>query len=157
MAIKPINNEPRTELQFRYQRFWKRFNDFSAQDKSFCAEFKPHPYADVRSYQDYAVSMGPYHLCAGINFNRHECKVAVYFRDVNVWDIFYNHHREDIEGKIGNRLIWSRHRTKGSAIIVRQKDFDETTGWEVVFQQMISDLIMMKDVFLSISDYTVTP
>ena len=62
MAIKPVQTKPQTELQRRYQRFWKRFNDYSEQDEAFCAEFKPHPYADVRSYQDFAVSMGPYHL-----------------------------------------------------------------------------------------------
>jgi hypothetical protein len=31
--------------------------------------------------------------------------VGVYFRDVDVWDVFYNRHREDIEKQIGNRLI----------------------------------------------------
>ena len=150
MAIKQVKRRPRTELQSQYQRFWERFNIYSAQDNQFKAEFTPHPYADVRSYQDYSVAVGPYHLCTGISFSKHECKVGVYFRDVDVWDVFYNRHREDIEKQIGNRLIWARHKTKGSATLIRQLVFNETDSWEMVFQQMISDLILMKDVFHSI-------
>ena len=150
MAIKQVKIRPRTELQSQYQRFWERFNIYSAQDNQFKAEFTPHPYADVRSYQDYSVAVGPYHLCTGISFSKHECKVGVYFRDVDVWDVFYNRHREDIEKQIGNRLIWARHKTKGSATLIRQLVFNETDSWEIVFQQMISDLILMKDVFRSI-------
>lgn len=150
MAIKQVKIRPRTELQSQYQRFWERFNIYSAQDNKFRAEFTPHPYADVRSYQDYSVAVGPYHLCTGISFSKHECKVGVYFRDVDVWDVFYNRHREGIEKQIGNRLIWARHKTKGSATLIRQLVFNETDSWEIVFQQMISDLILMKDVFRSI-------
>ena len=150
MAIKQVKRRPRTELQSQYQRFWERFNIYSAQDNQFKAEFTPHPYADVRSYQDYSVAVGPYHLCTGISFSKHECKVGVYFRDVDVWDVFYNRHREDIEKQIGNRLIWARHKTKGSATLIRQLVFNETDSWEMVFQQMISDLLLMKDVFRSI-------
>ena len=94
--------------------------------------------------------MGPYHLCAGINFDRHECKVGVYFRDMEAWDIFYNSYRDNIEGQIGNRLVWTRHKTKGTAILIRPLAHNESDGWEKVFQQMISDLILMKDVFRSI-------
>lgn len=150
MAIKQVKIRPRTELQSQYQRFWERFNIYSTQDNQFKAEFTPHPYADVRSYQDYSVAVGPYHLCTGISFSKHECKVGVYFRDVDVWDVFYNRHREDIEKQIGNRLIWARHKTKGSATLIRQLVFNETDSWEMVFQQMISDLLLMKDVFRSI-------
>ena len=150
MAIKQVKIRPRTELQSQYQRFWERFNIYSTQDNQFKAEFTPHPYADVRSYQDYSVAVGPYHLCTGISFSKHECKVGVYFRDVDVWDVFYNRHREDIEKQIGNRLIWARHKTKGSATLIRQLVFNETDSWEIVFQQMISYLILMNDVFRSI-------
>ena len=150
MAIKQVKRRPRTELQSQYQRFWERFNIYSTQDNQFKAEFTPHPYANVRSYQDYSVAVGPYHLCTGISFSKHECKVGVYFRDVDVWDVFYNRHREDIEKQIGNRLIWARHKTKGSATLIRQLVFNETDSWEMVFQQMISDLLLMKDVFRSI-------
>lgn len=150
MAIKQVKIRPRTELQSQYQRFWERFNIYSAQDNKFRAEFTPHPYADVRSYQDYAVAVGPYHLNTGISFSRHECKVGVYFRDVDVWDVFYNRHKEDIESQIGNRLLWSRHKTKGSATLIRQFVLNESDSWEMVFQQMISDLLLMKDVFRSI-------
>ncbi len=157
MAIKQVTIKPRTELQRQYQQFWARFNSFSAQDNKFIAEFTPHPYADVRSYQDYAVAVGSYHLFAGISFSRHEYKVGVYFRDVDVWDDYYNRHREDIESQIGNRLIWARHKTKGSATLIRQLLFNEPDSWEIVFQQLISDLLLMKRVFRSIPVYTVTP
>lgn len=154
MAIKQVKIRPRTELQSQYQRFWERFNIYSAQDNKFRTEFTPHPYADVRSYQDYSVAVGPYHLCTGISFSKHECKVGVYFRDVDVWDVFYNRHKEDIESQIGNRLIWTRHKTKGSATLIRQLVFNETDSWEMVFQQMISDLLLMKRVFCSIHVYS---
>ena len=150
MAIKEVKIKPQTELQRLYQRFWKRFNEYSVHNEAFCTEFKPHPYADVRSYQDYAVAVGPYHMFAGVSFGKHEYKVGVYFRDVDVWDDFYNRHREDIESQIGNRLVWARHKTKGSATLIRQLLFNEPDSWEIVFQQLISDLLLMKRVFRSI-------
>ena len=147
MAIKPLHSKPQTELQRRYQRFWKRFNDYSAQDEAFCAEFKPHPYADVRYYQDFAVSMGPYHLCAGINFNKQEISVAAYFRDVDTWDIYYNRYKERIESQIGRQLNWKRLNTKGDAALVRHLIINGSKGWNDVFLQIISDLLLIKRVF----------
>lgn len=149
MAIKQMNIVPNTELQRRYQQFWKRFNDYSAQDDTFCAEFKPHPYADVRYYQDFAVSMGPYHLCAGINFNKQEISVAAYFRDVDTWDIYFNRYKERIESQVGRQLNWKRLNTKGEAAIVRHLEIDEPKRWDSVFNQIISDLLLIKRVFSS--------
>ena len=147
MAIKPVNIQPQTELQRTYQRFWQAFNEYSAHNESFCAEFKPHPYADVRSYQDYSATVGPYHLFAGINFNRQECKVGAYFRDVNAWDIYYDYYSDKIDGIIGEQLEWKRHQTKGSASLVRYVKFDKSRNWENAFEQLISDLLLMKRVF----------
>ena len=124
MAIKQVNISPQTESQRRYQRFWKQFNDYSAHNEAFCAEFKPHPYADVRSYQDFAVSMGPYHLCAGINFNKQEISVAAYFRDVDTWDIYYNRYKERIKSQMGRQLNWKRLNTKGDAALVRHMNIN---------------------------------
>ncbi len=147
MAIKEVKIKPQTELQLLYQRFWKRFNEYSVQNEAFCAEFKPHPYADVRAYQDFAVSMGPYHLCASIRFSKHECSVGAYFRDVDTWDIYYNRYREKIESQVGGKLNWKRLNTKGAADLVRHMKFDENGGWNIVFDQIISDLLLIKRVF----------
>lgn len=150
MAIKEVKIIPQTELQRLYQQFWKRFNDYSAHNESFCAEFKPHPYADVRYYQDFAVSMGPYHLCAGINFKKQEISVAAYFRDVDTWDIYYNRYKERIEYQVGTQLNWKRLNTKGEAAIVRHLDIDEPKRWDSVFNKIISDLLLIKRVFGSL-------
>ena len=147
MAIKPANTTPHTESQRRYQQFWKQFNEYSALDETFCAEFKPHPYADVRYYQDYAVSMGPYHLCVCINFNKHECKTEAYFRDVDAWDIYHESYSDQIEGLIGGPLEWKRLQTKGSAALVRRVKFDKSRNWENAFKCLISDLLLLKQVF----------
>ena len=147
MAIKPVNTTPHTESQHLYQQFWKQFNDYSAQDDAFCAEFKPHPYADVRYYQDFAVSMGPYHLCAGINFNKQEISVAAYFRDVDTWDIYYNRYKERLESQVGGQLNWKRLNTKGEAALVRHLNLSDPRGRNDVFQQIISDLLLIKRVF----------
>ena len=144
MAIKPVNTTPHTESQHLYQQFWKQFNDYSAQDDAFCAEFKPHPYADVRYYQDFAVSMGPYHLCAGINFNKQEISVAAYFRDVDTWDIYYNRYKERLESQVGGQLNWKRLNTKGEAALVRHLNLSDPRGRNDVFQQIISDLLLIK-------------
>ena len=144
MAIKPVQTKPQTELQRRYQLFWKRFNDHSEQNDAFCAEFKPHPYADVRSYQDFAVSMGPYHLCAGINFNKQEISVAAYFRDVDTWDIYYNRYKERIESQMGRQLNWKRLNTKGEAALVRQLSIHDVQGESDVCMKMISDCLWIR-------------
>lgn len=147
MAIKPVNTTPHTESQRRYQQFWKQFNEYSAKDEKFCAEFKTHPYADVRYYQDYAVSTGPYHLCFGINFKRQECNVEAYFRDLDAWDIYFNNYKESIESQIGHSLVWKKLGTKGAASLIRKMDFDESKGWDNVYKQAIVDLLLLKRVF----------
>ncbi len=147
MAIKPINTQPQSELQKLYQRFWNLSNAYSAQVEVFCAEFKPHRFADVRSYQDFAASVGPYALNAGINFNRQECRVSAYFRDVDAWDTYYDYYSDKIDGIIGEQLEWKRHQTKGSAALVRHVKFDKSRNWENAFEQLISDLLLMKRVF----------
>lgn len=149
MAIKPVTIQPKTDSQRLYQRFWRAFNEYSAQNEHFCAEFKPHPYADVRAYQDFAVSMGPYHLCVSINFKNRECSVEAYFRDVDTWEIYNGRYKDSIENEIGQRLIWKKRTTKAAAILVRQLDFDESRGWRDVFEQSISDLLLLKHVFAS--------
>lgn len=154
MAIKPVNIQPRTESQRLYQRFWQAFNEYSARNESFCAEFKPHPYADVRYYQDYAVSRGAYHLCAGLNFKKQELSVAAYFRDVNAWDIYNSRYKEKIEAQIGKRLSWNRLMTKGEAAIIRHLQFSKSSDWVNVFEQIISDLLLLKHVFASYYDKT---
>ena len=147
MAIKPVTLTPQTDSQKLYQKFWRQFNAYSAQDKLFCAQFTPHPYADVKYYQDYSVSMGPYHLCCGINFKRHECKVEAFFRDVVAWDIYFDRYRERIETQIGEHLIWKKLQANGTASLVRVLDFNESQGWDKVFKQSISDLLLFKQVF----------
>lgn len=152
MAVKPTKSKPKTELQKLYQRFWNRFNEYSAHDELFCAEFKPQSYADVRSYQDYAASVGPYALNVGINFNRQECKVRAYFRDVDAWDIYYDYYSNKIDNLIGEPLEWKRHLTKGSATLIRQVKFDKSRNWENAFEQIITDLLQMKRIFGSFYD-----
>ena len=155
MAVRPVNIKPKTESQRFYQRFWRAFNGYSAHNESFCAEFKPHPYADVRYYQDYAVSMGSYHLCAGLNFKKQELSVAAYFRDVHAWDIYNSRYKEKIEAQIGRQLKWKRLTTKGEAAIVRHLQLSKSGDWVNVFERIISDLILLKHVFASYYDKTV--
>lgn len=147
MAIKPVQTKPQTESQRRYQQFWQRFNDYSTHNESFCAEFKPHPYAGVRYFQDYAVAVGPYHLCFGIYFKRKECKVEAYFRDLKAYDIYFNDYKDSIESQIGHTLEWKKLETKAAGSLIRKMDFDESSGWEAVFEQAIKDLILLKQVF----------
>ena len=146
MAIKPVRIQPHTEAQRRNQRFWQRFNDYSAQNDLFCAEFKTHPYAGIRYFQDYAVAVGPYHLCFAVNFKRNESKVEAYFRDLVAWDNYHDNYKESIESHIGLSLDWRKLETKGSAAIIRKISLDESR-WNAVFDQAIEDLLLVKQVF----------
>lgn len=147
MAIKPVTIQPKTDSQRLYQRFWRAFNEYSAQNERFCAEFKPHPYAGIRYFQDYAVAVGPYHLCFCVYFNRQECKVEAYFRDLKAYDIYFNQYKESIESQIGHPLEWKKLETKAAGSLIRIINFDENNGWHEVFEQAIKDLLLLKKVF----------
>ncbi len=58
MAVKEVKNKPVTDKQQIKSRFWSEFNTYSLASDKFCKELNPHPYADIRSYQDYAVGHG---------------------------------------------------------------------------------------------------
>ena len=152
MAIRQVRRKPQTSLQSLYYLFWNQFNNYSSQNEKFCEEFKVHPFANVRSYQDYAVSQGSYHLNVGINFDKHECKIGAYFRDLNAWDIYFNNYRDTIDSKIGEQLTWEKNQTKGSATLIRHLEFDRKNNWDIVFEQLISDLLLMKRVFAQYYD-----
>ena len=82
MAIKEVNKKPFTDKQLVKSKFWSRFNAYSQASEEFCKELTPHPYADTRKYQDYAVGHGAYHLTLNVDFQKETCAVGVYFRDV---------------------------------------------------------------------------
>jgi 5-methylcytosine-specific restriction protein A len=148
MAIKETLNEPSTIRQQLYKDFWMQFNRFAASDERFTAEFKIHPYADVRKYQDYSIGQRSFHLNSLIDFKKKECKVGVYFRDVDIWKNYYDA-RDIIEQNIGNNLVWTGHKTKGSAYLITQLSaFDERNGWGKAFDTIINNLLLLKKEFL---------
>lgn len=148
MAIKETPNEPSTIRQQLYKDFWMQFNRFAASDERFTTEFKIHQYADVRKYQDYSIGQRPFHLNSLIDFKKKECKVGVYFRDVDIWKNYYDA-RDIIEQNIGNNLVWAVHKTKGSAYLITQLSaFDERNRWNDAFEIIISNLVLLKKEFL---------
>lgn len=151
MAIKETFNKPSTKRQQLYKDFWMQFNRFAASDERFVTEFKIHEYADIRKYQDYSVGQRSFHLNSFIDFRKKECKVGVYFRDVDIWKN-YNNARDIIEHGIGNKLVWTEHKTKGSAYLITQiSAFDERSGWSKAFEIIISNLLLLKKVFFEYS------
>lgn len=151
MAIKETLNEPSTIRQQLYKKFWMQFNRFAASDKRFITDFKIHQYADVRKYQDYSIGQRSFHLNSFIDFKKKECKVGVYFRDVDIWKNYYDE-RNVIEQNIGNNLVWTVHKTKGSAYLITQLSaFDERNGWSKAFETIINNLLLLKKEFLKYS------
>ena len=148
MAIKETLNEPSSIKQQLYKDFWMQFNRFAASDDCFTTEFKIHQYADVRKYQDYSIGQRSFHLNSFIDFKKKECKVGVYFRDVDIWKN-YNSARNIIEQNIGKNLVWTVHKTKGSAyLITHLSAFDENSGWDIAFEIIIKNLLLLKKEFL---------
>lgn len=139
-------NTPKTLLQEYYKEFWTEFNKWCAKDELFCKEFKNHPYASIRSYQDYSVGE-PYAICAGINFKKHEISIAAYFGNVSAYKSYYESRRVQIEEKLDRRLKWTLHQTKGSAMIYESADFDESHGWEKAFEVIIEKMLMIRKAF----------
>ena len=156
MAIKEITHEPFTEKQQLYKAFWMQFNSYAAKNKRFNTEFKAHPYADVRKYQDYSVGQRSFHLNSHIDFKKKVCKVGVYFRDVDIWKNYYDA-RDIIEQNIGNNLVWTVHKTKGSAYLITQiSAFDDRNGWSNASETIINNLLLLKKEFLKHSHLSIT-
>lgn len=136
---------PKTLLQGHYKKFWTEFNKWCAKDELFCKEFKNHPYASIRSYQDYAIGE-PYAIPAGINFKRHEIHVGAYFGNLDAYQLYYNQ-KTQIEDRLGRRMKWTKHLTKASSILCIYVDFDENHGWEKAFEVIKSEMLAFRKNF----------
>lgn len=145
MAKKPTD-KPETILQQTYQKFWLGFNHVSVENAEFCKAFTPHPFPSIRSYQDYSIGK-PYNLSVGVNFKRQEIHVSAYFSDLEKYQLYFKM-KEQIELKVGRVLLWKRHNTKASAALYDTADFDENHGWEVTYQKMMADMLLMKNAFI---------
>lgn len=145
MAIKR-NEIPTTALEGTYKKFWEEFNKTSRMSLPFRKVFTPHPYGSIRSYQDYAVGE-PFHIVAGINFERSEVRVGAYFHDVESYLFFYDLNKELIEERMGKLLAWKQHETKASAYVYDTADFHENHGWEDAFDVIISRMLQMREQF----------
>ena len=138
-------DKPQTLIRSFYQNFWKGFNEESRKNDAFIKCFTPHPYGSTRSYQDYHIGE-PFHVVVGINFHRHEIRVGAYFSDIKAYDSYYKE-KSTIEDKIGRKLKWSRHQTKGSAFLYATADFDENYGWEDAFEVAIENMLLINNTF----------
>lgn len=147
MAIKEVNKKPITDKQLVKSKFWSKFNSYSQASEGFCKELTPHPYADTRKYQDYAVGHGAYHLTLSVDFQKETCAVGVYFRDVESWDVYYSEYREAIEDNIGTELEWTRHKTKASVYLIESHKVNNEEEWEDAFEFLVTAAIEMKHEF----------
>ncbi|MCR5314380.1 MAG: DUF4268 domain-containing protein [Bacteroidaceae bacterium] len=145
MALKQ-DEIPTTALEGTYKKFWLEFNKASRMSLPFRRVFTPHLYGSIRSYQDYAVGE-PFHIVAGINFERSEVRVGAYFHDVESYSFFYELNKELIEGRMGKLLAWRQHKTKASAYVYDTVDFDENHGWENAFDVIITRMLQMREQF----------
>lgn len=145
MAIKPINIENLSLRQELYHRYWEMFNRLSFEHSEFSLNFKTHPIASIRCYQDYSVGK-PYRIVLKINFDTSVISVGIYFRDLVVYDEFYNK-KDRIEQDVNCEIDWSRYITKGSAYIHKSIDFSVDYGWELVCNCMIENAILIKKTF----------
>ena len=132
-------------MQQTYQKFWKGFNRVSQDNEEFCKAFTVLPFPSIRPYQDYAIGK-PYHISVGVQFNRHETRVAAYFSDLGAYR-FYSKFKEQIERNAGKNIIWKCHQTKASATLYHIAYFDENHGWDDTYQIMMADMLLMKKAF----------
>ncbi len=145
MAIKNVNTEGLSLLQDAYRRYWTMFNNMSFGHSEFSLNFKVHPIASIRSYQDYSIGHS-YHIVLKINFEHKEIFVGAYFNNLGVYDEFYRK-KDLIETDLSCKLLWKRHKTKGSAYIVKNLDFTMDCGWDLICNSMIENAILLKKAF----------
>ena len=137
---------PSTALEGSHQKFWQGFNDLTKRNSSFRMEFRPHPYASTRSYQEYPIEK-PYTIVAHVFFAKHEIHIGAYFGNLNAYHYYSEVLKNHIEYKIGRPLEWKRHQTKASAYLFDSMDFDENHGWDEAYEVIISDMLLMKKAF----------
>jgi hypothetical protein len=140
------NHQPETPLQKAYWGFWKGFNDYTRLDVAFSRQFKVHPYPAIRSYQDYSIGY-PFHIVAGINFQRFEIRVGVYFGNLVAYDSCHDWQRDWIESRLNRHLTWTRHHTKGSAYAFYSANFNKNGNWVNAYRVMITNMLKMKEAF----------
>lgn len=145
MSIKNLNTESLSLLQDAYRRYWTMFNNLSFEHSEFSLNFKVHPIASIRSYQDYSIGHS-YHIVLKINFEHSEIFVGAYFNNLVVYDEFYRK-KDLIETDLNCKLLWSRHMTKGSAYIVKSLNFSMDYGCDLACDSMIENAILLKKVF----------
>ena len=148
MAIKPVNADILSAQQELYQKFWTKFNYISSCNETFCDEFKVHKIASIRGYQDYSVGKS-YHICIKINFQREVVSIQAYFNNMNVYDEFFNQHRDRIELKLGKHLTWKRMTTKGYALYTLNLPYqiEDIKNWDKIYEELISNALLIKKVF----------
>lgn len=146
MPINEVNTENLSLLQENYQKFWTVLNRLSTQHPDFSKILRGHPYSSIRSYQDYCFD-GPYHIVLKISFSRHEVAVGAYFSNLFTFDECQEKYSKQIEEAIGHRLVWSRHKTKASAYILENLQFDSERGWEGACKWMLDYAIIVKKAF----------
>ncbi len=148
MAIKPVKKENLTLLQEKYQKFWTMFNLVSSQDNNFASNFKVHPIASIRYYQDYAIGK-PYEIGIRINFEKGVASVHAYFNNLVVYEEFYTRYRDSIESMIGKHLEWKEMKTKAYArlYLTFPYQISDMSNWSKVCEDIIPYAVLMKKVF----------
>lgn len=141
------NCKPETPLQKSYYAFWDGFNAYTKMELEFCKEFKTHPYSTIRSYQDYHIGE-PYHIVAGINFQRKEIRVGAYFSNLDSYQFWSQYGKIWLESYLDSRLVWKKFETKGSAFLNKTADFDQQHGWNNAYKVMAETMLKMKRAFL---------
>ena len=140
-------HNPQTPLERRYWSFWKGFNSYTELEFKFSGEFTPHKFPSIRSYQDYSIGC-PFGIVVGINFPRKEIRVGAYFNNLDSYNFLHTYGKRWIEGNMGRRLMWKKHKTKASAFYYATADFDENGyNWEEVYKMVVEIMLKMKSAF----------
>lgn len=144
MVIKKPNITE-TSLQATYQKFWQKFNSFSAANDEFCKVFKIHTYGSTCSYQDYLIGKH-IRVVAGIDFNQKQIRVGANIINVDP-SLFFNEIYNYFDGIKGELHMDTQGRTT-TACVFENVEFDENHGWEIVYEKLISYMLQMNEALL---------
>lgn len=144
---KTVNNGGLSSTKQLQYQFWDKFVDYAFEREEFKNSFSQRKVAPQHWY-DLAYGKKSYHIAISVDTVKKTLSSAIYIRDDK--DL-YNHfvaQKENIENKLGEKLIFSEA-TKDCRIVATQKGIaiDDESQWNSYYDWFIEKSLKMKEVF----------
>jgi hypothetical protein len=136
-----------TETRKIQYKFWTAFKEKLEQSGEIKSIQTPKP----RYWFDIAIGKSGVHLSNTYNTDRNEIGIRVYInsKQVDEWFPYFESKKEEIETKIGTKLVWNPNPDNKDKIISLSKhfDLDNEKGWNEAIDWLAKETLKFREVF----------